>query len=72
MEKIPKYSSWNLPATDKQVRAITQLCIQLGYHEPYEERKMSRLEARNMIMGFREEQIKRKKARNQLSNQNRL
>ncbi len=60
-EKILPHSSWNLPATSKQIRAITQLCIQLGYHEPYEERQMSRWEARNMIAGFREERKRRSK-----------
>ena len=52
MEKIPKASSWNLPPTDKQVRAITRLAIILGYHEPVEERPSNRWEARNMIAGF--------------------
>lgn len=58
-ERIEPHSSWNLPATGRQKLAITRLCQQLGYHEPYEERQMTRLEARNMIAGFREEQKKR-------------
>lgn len=55
MEKIPKASSWNLPPTSKQVRAITKLATILGYHEPVENTPSNRWEARNMIAGFREE-----------------
>ena len=55
MEKIPKVSSWNLPPTGKQVRAITKLATILGYHEPVENKPSNRWEARNMIAGFREE-----------------
>jgi len=60
MEKIPPHSSWQLPATAKQKRAIAQLCTYLGYHEPIEEKPMTRWEARNMIAGFREERKRRK------------
>ena len=55
MEKIPKASSWNLPPTDRQVRAITRYAIILGYHEPVEHKPSNRWEARNMLAGFREE-----------------
>ena len=62
MEKIPKASSWNLPPTDKQIRAIARLATILGYHEPVEEKPSSRWEARNLIMGFREELKRRKQS----------
>lgn len=60
MEKIPPTSTWNLPATAKQRVAITRLCIQLGYKEPYEDRPMTRWEARTMIAGFRQERFNRR------------
>jgi len=59
-EKIPPTSPWNLPPTPKQVRAITSLCMSLGFREPYEEKVRTRYEARNMIAGLREELKKRK------------
>lgn len=58
---IKPSSSWNLPPTAKQARAIAKLAQILGYHEPVEETVATRLEARNIIMGFREE-LKRRKA----------
>ena len=60
MDKIPAYSSWNLPPTPKQVRAITRLAQQLGYHDAVENKPTNRWEARNMIMGFVEERNKRR------------
>ena len=60
MEQIPKHSSWNLPPTPKQVRAIARLAQQLGYYEPVENKPANRWEARNMIAGFRGEQKKRR------------
>ena len=60
VEKISPYSSWQLPPTPKQVRAITKLAASLGYHEPVEEKVRTRWEARNLIAGFREEQRKRR------------
>ncbi len=60
-EKIPPpQSSWHLPPTPTQVRAITRLASQLGYQEPVEEKVRTRWEARNIIAGFREERRKRK------------
>jgi hypothetical protein len=59
MKKIPKHSSWNLPPTPKQVRAIAKLAAQLGYHEPAENKPSNRWEARNMIRGFLEERRRR-------------
>ena len=61
MVKIPKASSWSLPPTPKQVRAITRMAVILGYHEPVEDKPSNRWEARNMIMGFREELKNRRK-----------
>ena len=58
-ERIEPTSSWNLPPTDKQVRAITLLAMQLGYHEPVENTPRNRIEARNMIRGFVEERKRR-------------
>lgn len=53
MEKILPNSSWNLPPTDKQVRAITKLCIKLGIKEPLEETSSNRVEARRLIWDLR-------------------
>ena len=55
-EVISPTSSWNLPPTAKQARAITKLAMALGYHEPIEEKVKTRLEARNIIMGFRKKE----------------
>ena len=55
MEIIKLTSSWNLPPTDRQIKAITRLAMALGYHEPIEEKVKTRLEARNIIVGFKEE-----------------
>lgn len=59
-EKIPPHSSWNLPPTPRQIRAITSLCASLGFQEPHEEKVRTRYEARNMIAGLREELKKRR------------
>lgn len=59
-EKIEPSSSWLLPPTPKQVRAITRLAQRLGYHEPVENKPTNRIEARNMIRGFNEELKKRR------------
>lgn len=60
MEKIPPASSWNLPPTARQTRAIALLAQQLGYYEPVENKPSNRWEARNMIAGFREERKRRR------------
>jgi len=60
LEKIPKHSTWNLPPTGRQIRAIALLAQQLGYHEPVENKPSNRWEARNMIAGFREERNRRR------------
>ncbi len=59
-ERIEPHSSWNLPPTPKQVRTITRLAQRLGYHEPVENKPTNRIEARNMIRGFLEEEKKRR------------
>jgi len=56
-EQINRDSSWTLPATPKQSRAIAHLTAELGYEEP--RHSVTRLEARNMIRGFIEERKKR-------------
>ena len=61
MKKILPNSTWHLPPTDKQVKAITRLAIALQYHEPIEEKVRTRLEARNIIVGFKEELRRRQK-----------
>jgi len=61
-EIIKPTSSWLLPPTAKQARAIAKLAMALGYHEPVEEKVSNRREARDMIMGFREE-LKRRSHR---------
>ena len=53
-EQIPFSSTWNLPPTYRQVRAITALCIQCGITEPLEDKPTNRLEARDMIQSLRE------------------
>ena len=42
-------SSWTLPATSRQVVAITRLAMQLGIKEPIEEKPMTRWEARRLL-----------------------
>jgi len=64
VEKIPKASSWNLPPTPRQVKAIARMATILGYHEPVENKPANRWEARNMLAGFREE-LKRRGRENQ-------
>jgi len=59
IEKTQPSSSWNLPPTPKQVRAITKLCAQLGYQQPHEEKVKTRWEARNLLAGLREERKRR-------------
>lgn len=56
-ESIQPSSSWTLPATPKQSRAIAHLTAELGYEEP--KYSPTRLEARNMIRGFIEERKRR-------------
>lgn len=48
-EKIAYTSSWTLPPTGRQVRAITRLCQQLGIKEPLEDTPSNRWEARRLI-----------------------
>jgi hypothetical protein len=55
MERIPPNSSWLLPPTPKQIQAIARLAQALKYYEPVEEKVRTRLEARNIIAGFKEE-----------------
>lgn len=59
-EELSPYSSLNLPPTPRQTRRIALLAQQLGYHEPVENAPKTRLEARNMIVGFKEELRKRR------------
>jgi len=56
-ESINRDSSWTLPATPKQSRAIAHLTAELGYQEP--RTSLNRMEARNMIRGFIEERKRR-------------
>ena len=42
-------SSWTLPPTPKQVRAIARLAQQLGIKEPLEEKVSTRWEARQQL-----------------------
>ena len=60
-ESIRPQSSWNLPPTVRQTQAIARLAQALGYQEPVEERVKTRLEARNIIVGFKHELDLRKK-----------
>ena len=62
MTKIPPHSTWNLPPTPAQIRAITKLAIALNYHEPIEEKVRTRLEARNIIVGFKNELARRRQS----------
>lgn len=50
---IQPNSSWNLPATDRQIRAITRLCLALDIREQLEEQQRSRHEARQLIYDLR-------------------
>ena len=59
--KIPPDSSWNLPPTPKQLLAISRLANALQYYEPIEEKVRNRLEARNIIVGFKNELARRNK-----------
>ena len=54
-ETIKPTSSWNLPPTVKQTQAIARLAQALGYREPVEEGIRNRLEARNIIVGYKNE-----------------
>ena len=53
-EKIHYASSWQLPPTDRQVRAITRLAAQLGITEPIEEKPTTRWEARQLLYELNE------------------
>lgn len=55
VEKIPQHSSWLLPPTPKQVRAITKLCLRFNISEPLEEQPRTRREARQLIYRLREQ-----------------
>lgn len=50
---IPKSSSWNLPPTSTQIRAITKLCMRLHIAELLEEKPSNRYEARRLIYELR-------------------
>ena len=47
------YSTLELPPTDRQVRAITKMCITLKISEPLEESVSNRMEARNLMYQLR-------------------
>lgn len=53
-KQIPKSSTWNLPPTPKQVRAITKLCLRFGINDALEETVRTRWEARQLIYKLRE------------------
>jgi len=61
MEKIPPESSWNLPQTGEQARAITKLCLYNEIKEPLEFRPSNRREARNLIYILRKEKGRRRR-----------
>ena len=61
-EKILPTSSLHLPPTPAQIRAITRLAVALNYHEPIEEKVRTRLEARNIIVGFKQELENRRRS----------
>ena len=61
-EKIHYSSSWTLPPTGRQVRAITMLCAELGISEPLEDKPSNRWEARRLMYELRS---KRKEGRNE-------
>lgn len=46
--RISQSSSWNLPPTGRQARAITRLCLQLGIREELENKPSNRQEARQL------------------------
>lgn len=46
--KVEPGSSWNLPPTSAQVRAITRMSQRLGIKEPLEDTPSNRLEARRL------------------------
>jgi hypothetical protein len=58
IEKIPPGSSWNLPPTEKQTRAIAELCMRRGIRELLEETPSDRREARNLIYELRKKGAK--------------
>lgn len=49
VEKIHYASSWTLPPTGRQVRAIARKCQQLGIREHLEDKPTNRWEARQML-----------------------
>jgi hypothetical protein len=49
MEKILPTSSWNLPPTDRQTRAIALLCVKLRIKELLEESSMTKGQAGKLI-----------------------
>ncbi len=57
MEKIAPTSSWNLPPTARQLRATTELCMQLGIKEYLEDKPSNRLEARRLMYELRRKRI---------------
>ena len=48
-EKIYPSSSWTLPPTGRQVRAIARVAQQLGITEPIEDKPSNRWEARRLL-----------------------
>ena len=61
VDKIHYNSSWTLPPTGKQVRAITRLCMQLGIKEPLEESPSNRWEARRLLYELNEQMAAKNK-----------
>ena len=53
-EKIQPSSSWTLPPTGRQVRAIALIAQQLGITEPIEDTPSNRWEARRLLYELNE------------------
>ena len=54
-EKISPSSSWTLPPTGAQVRAIARIAQQLGITDPIEEGPSNRWEARRLLYELNEQ-----------------
>lgn len=53
-DNIPPASSWTLPPTGRQCRAIARLCTYLGITEPLEDKPSNRWEARRLMYELNE------------------
>lgn len=53
-EKIHSASSWTLPPTGRQLRAITRLCAELHIKEHLENNPSNRWEARRLLYELNE------------------